>query len=161
MFRAIGPSLVPAAEPQNAVQTHPCTALSTPRMQSVRQGELQQMTHLHEALALDRFRLFAQPIVPLFSGAGGYQEVLVRLAKDNDELALPGAWLVTCGSWPAHKRTFCLGRDAEMFYCPPFERNAACDPENRHQTSSMVALALKSKRRKITQPAKSGRSQRN
>jgi hypothetical protein len=38
-----------------------------------------------------------------------------------------------------------------MFYCPSFERHAACDPENRNQTSSVIASALKSKRRQLAQ----------
>lgn len=58
-----------------------------------RQGELQWVARLNDALAHDRFRLFAQPIVPLNGGADGHQEVLVRIAAGDQGLILPGAFI--------------------------------------------------------------------
>lgn len=58
-----------------------------------RQGELQWLTRLHEAFAMDRFRLFAQPIVSLSSNASGHHEVLIRLSNESNELTLPGAFI--------------------------------------------------------------------
>jgi EAL domain-containing protein (putative c-di-GMP-specific phosphodiesterase class I) len=60
-----------------------------------RQGELQWVARLHDALAHDRFRLFAQPIVPL-DGAdadAAHEEVLIRIASGRDGLILPGAFI--------------------------------------------------------------------
>lgn len=60
-----------------------------------RQGELQWVSRLHDALAHDQFRLFAQPIVPL-DGAGaeaGHEEVLLRIAGAQGALILPGAFI--------------------------------------------------------------------
>lgn len=58
-----------------------------------RQGELQWVTRLNDALAHDRFRLFTQPIVPLDGAAGGHHEVLVRIAGGDQGLILPGAFI--------------------------------------------------------------------
>lgn len=62
-------------------------------MMARRQGELQWVTRLNDALAHDHFRLFSQPIVPLSSGANGHQEVLVRIAGAQGGLILPGAFI--------------------------------------------------------------------
>jgi diguanylate cyclase (GGDEF)-like protein/PAS domain S-box-containing protein len=61
-------------------------------MQVRREGELQWVARLHDALAHDRFRLFAQPIVPLDGAADGHEEVLVRIASGG-ALILPGAFI--------------------------------------------------------------------
>ncbi len=61
-----------------------------------RKGEMQWIPRLHQALAQDRFRLYAQPVVALGDhGADGeYQEVLLRLADDEKgALLLPGAFI--------------------------------------------------------------------
>jgi diguanylate cyclase (GGDEF)-like protein/PAS domain S-box-containing protein len=58
-----------------------------------RQGELQWVTRLNDALAHDRFRLFAQPIVALDGGGGVHQEVLLRIASSQGGLILPGAFI--------------------------------------------------------------------
>jgi diguanylate cyclase (GGDEF)-like protein/PAS domain S-box-containing protein len=67
-----------------------------------RQGELQWVSRLHEAFALDRFRLFGQPIVALSDGAGvtrdrdgfgAHEEVLVRIASAREGLILPAAFM--------------------------------------------------------------------
>jgi diguanylate cyclase (GGDEF)-like protein/PAS domain S-box-containing protein len=58
-----------------------------------RQGELEWVTRLNDALAHDHFRLFAQPIVPLHGGADGHQEVLVRILGASGGLILPGAFI--------------------------------------------------------------------
>jgi diguanylate cyclase (GGDEF)-like protein/PAS domain S-box-containing protein len=58
-----------------------------------RQGELQWVTRLNDALAHDRFRLFVQPIVALDGGNDGHHEVLVRIASSQGGLILPGAFI--------------------------------------------------------------------
>jgi EAL domain-containing protein (putative c-di-GMP-specific phosphodiesterase class I) len=58
-----------------------------------RQGELQWVARLHDALAHDRFRLFAQPIVPLDGAAAGHEEVLLRFVGGQGGLVLPGAFI--------------------------------------------------------------------
>lgn len=58
-----------------------------------RQGEMQWVSRLNDALAHDRFRLFAQPIVALDGGSGGHQEVLVRIDAGTNGLILPGAFI--------------------------------------------------------------------
>jgi diguanylate cyclase (GGDEF)-like protein/PAS domain S-box-containing protein len=61
-----------------------------------RQGELQWIARLNEALARDGFRLFAQPIVPLNAdseAASDHQEVLVRIIGDEGRMILPGAFI--------------------------------------------------------------------
>ena len=58
-----------------------------------RQGELQWVTRLNDALAHDRFRLFAQPIVPLNGAGEGHHEVLLRIAGGDKGLILTGAFM--------------------------------------------------------------------
>lgn len=65
-----------------------------------RQGEMQWMSRLTEALDKNQFRLFAQPIVALNGAAdngAGHQEVLLRIASavapGGDGLVLPGAFI--------------------------------------------------------------------
>jgi len=66
-----------------------------------RQGELQWVTRLNDALAHDRFRLFAQHIVSLDGADDGHYEVLVRIvnheasneAGGENDLILPGAFI--------------------------------------------------------------------
>jgi len=62
-----------------------------------RQGEMQWVARLTEALEKNQFRLFSQPIVPLDGGEPGHQEVLLRIASagapDGDGLILPGAFI--------------------------------------------------------------------
>ncbi len=57
-----------------------------------RQGDMRWVARLNEALELQQFRLFAQPIVPLHDGGAGHEEVLVRLAA-GDELIMPGDFI--------------------------------------------------------------------
>lgn len=57
-----------------------------------RQGEMRWVARLNEALELQHFRLFAQPIVPLHSASAGHEEVLVRIAS-SDSLILPGDFI--------------------------------------------------------------------
>jgi diguanylate cyclase (GGDEF)-like protein/PAS domain S-box-containing protein len=61
--------------------------------QARRQGELQWVARLHDALAHDRFRLFSQPIVPLDGADAGHEEVLIRIAGGQNDLILPGAFI--------------------------------------------------------------------
>ncbi|WP_036171346.1 EAL domain-containing protein [Massilia sp. 9096] len=49
-----------------------------------RQGELQWVTRLNDALAHDRFRLFAQHIVSLDGADDGHYEVLLRIASNEN-----------------------------------------------------------------------------
>jgi EAL domain-containing protein (putative c-di-GMP-specific phosphodiesterase class I) len=62
-----------------------------------RQGELQWVTRLNDALAHDRFRLFAQHIVSLDGADDGHHEVLVRIVSNEaggeNGLILPGAFI--------------------------------------------------------------------
>jgi len=66
-----------------------------------RQGEMQWVSRLTEALEKNQFRLFSQPIVPLNGAAGApaqsHQEVLLRIASpgaaSGDGLILPGAFI--------------------------------------------------------------------
>lgn len=60
-----------------------------------RKGEMQWIPRLHQALAQDRFRLYAQPIVALGDHGADveYQEVLLRLADDEKGVLLPGAFI--------------------------------------------------------------------
>jgi diguanylate cyclase (GGDEF)-like protein/PAS domain S-box-containing protein len=62
-------------------------------MMARRQGELQWVARLNDALAHDHFRLFSQPIVPLQGDGVGHQEVLVRIAGTHGSLILPGAFI--------------------------------------------------------------------
>lgn len=57
-----------------------------------RQGEMRWVARLNEALELQRFRLFAQPIVPLHDGGEGHDEVLLRIDSGNG-LIMPGDFL--------------------------------------------------------------------
>jgi diguanylate cyclase (GGDEF)-like protein/PAS domain S-box-containing protein len=57
-----------------------------------RQGEMRWVARLNEALELERFRLFAQPIVPLHDQPDGHDEVLVRLDSGTG-LIMPGDFL--------------------------------------------------------------------
>jgi len=58
-----------------------------------RQGEMQWVARLNEALEKDQFRLFSQPIVALDDGAPGHQEVLMRIASPGGGMILPGAFI--------------------------------------------------------------------
>jgi EAL domain-containing protein (putative c-di-GMP-specific phosphodiesterase class I) len=60
-----------------------------------RQGEMQWIPRLHRALAEDRFRLYAQPVVALKDHGPEveYSEVLLRLADEQGGLLLPGVFI--------------------------------------------------------------------
>jgi len=60
-----------------------------------RKGEMQWIPRLHQALAQNRFRLYAQPVVALGDHGADveYQEVLLRLADDEKGVLLPGAFI--------------------------------------------------------------------
>lgn len=57
-----------------------------------RQGEMRWVARLNEALEMQKFRLFAQPIVPLHDGARPHEEVLVRI-DSGDGLIMPGDFI--------------------------------------------------------------------
>ncbi|MGH8577564.1 MAG: EAL domain-containing protein, partial [Gammaproteobacteria bacterium] len=60
-----------------------------------RQGEMQWIPRLHRALAEDRFRLYAQPVVALKDHGPEveYSEILLRLADEHAGLLLPGVFI--------------------------------------------------------------------
>ena len=57
-----------------------------------RQGDMRWVARLNEALELEHFRLFAQPIMPLRDGGPGHDEVLVRIDSGNG-LIMPGDFI--------------------------------------------------------------------
>lgn len=59
-----------------------------------RHGEMQWVSKIHQAIAENRFVLYAQPIVPLTleGGQGNHCEILTRLVADDGQLVLPGAF---------------------------------------------------------------------
>lgn len=59
----------------------------------IRQGEMQWVSRINEALAKDRFCLFAQPIVSLADPNHRHYELLLRLEDDDGTLVPPGAFL--------------------------------------------------------------------
>lgn len=60
-----------------------------------RHGEMQWVIKIKRALEQDRFRLFAQPIVPVDNEANQspHYEVLIRMLDEDDKLVPPGAFL--------------------------------------------------------------------
>jgi diguanylate cyclase (GGDEF)-like protein/PAS domain S-box-containing protein len=58
-----------------------------------RQSEMQWVPRLNEALSLNRFLLFGQPIVSLSQDMGMHQEVLLRIPTDDGRFILPGAFI--------------------------------------------------------------------
>ena len=62
---------------------------------ALRHGEILQAAGLRDALEMDRFRLFCQPIVPLQDAVGVpvHYELLLRLRDGDGELVLPGAFI--------------------------------------------------------------------
>lgn len=58
-----------------------------------RQGEMQWVTRIYQALEQDRFTLFAQSIIPLDQTPSIHYELLIRMKNDDGELIPPGAFL--------------------------------------------------------------------
>lgn len=60
-----------------------------------RQGEMRWVTRIHSALEEERFRLYAQAIVPVdrLSKASGHYEVLIRMLDESGDLIPPGAFI--------------------------------------------------------------------
>jgi len=58
-----------------------------------RQGEIQWVTRIHQALAKQQFCLYAQAIEPLNKSTGKHYEILIRLKSDTGEAIPPGAFL--------------------------------------------------------------------
>jgi len=58
-----------------------------------RQGEMQWVTRINQALEEDRLCLYAQPIVPLKGSHDGHYELLIRMIGENGEIIPPGAFL--------------------------------------------------------------------
>lgn len=60
-----------------------------------RQGEMQWINRLHEALANDHFRLYFQPIVPIgqIVSEDIYGEILLRLLDQEGQIMLPGTFI--------------------------------------------------------------------
>jgi diguanylate cyclase (GGDEF)-like protein len=57
-----------------------------------RRGEMQWVARINEALAENRFTLYAQEIQPLANGFGNHAEFLLRMQDDN-EVVPPGAFI--------------------------------------------------------------------
>jgi len=63
---------------------------------AIRSSEMHWVSRLHEALALDRFELYFQPIINTQSGSRNdtsYYEILIRLRDADNRLLPPGAFL--------------------------------------------------------------------
>jgi diguanylate cyclase (GGDEF)-like protein/PAS domain S-box-containing protein len=58
-----------------------------------RQGEMQWVTRITEALDKDLFCLYAQIIAPTTEGANNHYELLIRMKDMNDDIIPPGAFL--------------------------------------------------------------------
>ena len=60
-----------------------------------RQGEMQWVARIDQALEDQRLQLWSQPIVPVMtdSGEGEHFELLLRLVDEQGEIVLPGAFL--------------------------------------------------------------------
>ncbi|MDH4133702.1 MAG: EAL domain-containing protein, partial [Gammaproteobacteria bacterium] len=60
-----------------------------------RHADMHWVTRIDRALTENRFRLYAQPVVPLHGHAGHleYAEILVRFVDENGQLALPGIFI--------------------------------------------------------------------
>src|SRR5206468_2507724 len=58
---------------------------------SVRHGQMEWVSRIHEALEEDRFCLYAQDIIPLRadSGAGTHVELLIRMVDERGKLVAP------------------------------------------------------------------------
>jgi diguanylate cyclase (GGDEF)-like protein/PAS domain S-box-containing protein len=73
---------------------------------SLRQGEMQWVTRVTQALEEHRFRLYAQPILPLAQRSGEQTrwEVLIRMQQADGSLVAPGAFI------PAAERYNLMGQ---------------------------------------------------
>ena len=58
-----------------------------------RHGEMQWVSRIHQALASERFVLFAQAIVPLDKSNDVHYELLLRMVDEDGSLVMPGAFL--------------------------------------------------------------------
>ncbi len=58
-----------------------------------RQGEMQWVARINQAIEEDRFCLYAQTIVPLDNRTDKHYELLIRMKDDKDGVILPGAFL--------------------------------------------------------------------
>ena len=60
-----------------------------------RQGEMQWMPRIQQAFEQGRFRLYVQPVIALQENSGDveYQEILLRLLNEENEVMLPGAFI--------------------------------------------------------------------
>ncbi len=58
-----------------------------------RHGEMQWVARIYKALEEKRFRLYAQPIVPLDGGEAPHYELLIRMEDEEGRMVPPGAFL--------------------------------------------------------------------
>ncbi len=58
-----------------------------------RQGEMQWVTHIQQALETDRFLLYAQVIVGLYDDRDKHYELLIRMSDNEGKIVPPGAFL--------------------------------------------------------------------
>lgn len=63
---------------------------------TLRINQAQWVSRIHVALRENRFRLFAQPIVPVAeAGSSGHYELLIRMLDETGKVILPGRFLDT------------------------------------------------------------------
>ncbi len=100
-----------------------------------RHGEMLQAAGLRDALELDRFRLYCQPIVPLHGGAEEPLrfELLLRLLDRDNNLVLPGAFI------PAAERFDLMGELDRWVIRAAFRAYGA--RQDRQQTQIFVNLS--------------------
>lgn len=60
---------------------------------ALRHGEMQWVARINNALATNRFRLYAQRIMPLDNSSDKHYELLLRMIDERGEIILPGAFL--------------------------------------------------------------------
>jgi Amt family ammonium transporter len=60
-----------------------------------RQGQMQWVSRIRQALDLDQFRLYFQTIAPVNkkNGAGGHYEIFIRMLDENEGIIPPGAFV--------------------------------------------------------------------
>lgn len=60
-----------------------------------RQGQMQWVSRIRQALDRDQFRLYFQTITPVMAtkGKGGHYEIFIRMVDDNEGIIPPGAFI--------------------------------------------------------------------
>lgn len=71
---------------------------------AIRQGEMQWVGRINQAIEQNQFCLYAQPIVPLNNDSGRHYELLLRMLDEQGSIIAPGEFL------PAAERYNLIGR---------------------------------------------------